>query len=184
MNSKKITESMQAYRDARDSVSIDRCSALYPENYYLGHFIEDLKNLSPELIVEVENGVFPVRLEMQYAEEEDLRGYEHDLEYGEEREQPDFDKTTKTVFDTWRGIYHYLSIEFGDKNENITVAEILEMAEFVNGKYLCSGNAELLITLDTPIFFFDNDGLGGVQLIGVQRDKDRAILKWDNSRKK
>jgi hypothetical protein len=114
------------------------------EEYCLGSLIKDLKNIQPDLIVEIDDGTFP----------------------------------SSPIFHSWRGSYYELGMEFSNNNENITVNDLLEKAELVNGKYLFGyKGGEFLMDLETPIHIANYGSCGNTKLIGVYEDNGKAILK-------
>jgi len=114
------------------------------EEYCLGSLIKDLKNIKPDLIVEIDNGTFPSR----------------------------------PIFYSWRGRYCELAMEFSDNNENITVNDLLTMAELVNGKYLYGyKGGRYLMDLDTPIHIANYGTSGNTKLVGVYESNGKAVLK-------
>lgn len=135
--------------------------------FSLGKLIKNLKNLNPDLIVEIDDGSFPMKSPLSYAEEGEEQG-----KYGFK-----YDKKTESVFGSWRGSYCELSMEFDDRNQNITVAELLKMAEFVNNKYLCGyKGGDFLMDLETPIHIANYGERGELKLIGVKEENGKAIL--------
>ena len=130
--------------------------------YNLGELINDLKNFNIDMVVEIDNGTFPMKSKLYYTEEED-----------EESE-----KETETVFDSWRGDYGKLSMQFDNNSQNITVGELLKMAEFINNKYLCGYKGGIfLMDLWSDIYIANYGTVGELKLIGVHQDKDKVILK-------
>lgn len=131
--------------------------------YSLGKLIKDLKNLNSDLIVEIDDGTFPMKSSLGYAEEGEKQG-----EYGFEYD---------TVFASWRGSYCELSMDFDDKNQNITVKELLGMTEFVNGKYLRGyKGGDFLMDLQTPIHIANYGTCGILKLIGAKEIDGKVVL--------
>lgn len=136
--------------------------------YSLGKLIKDLKTLDSSLVVKIDDGNFPMKSSLPYAEDGDKQ-----TEWGFK-----YNKKIESVFESWRGSYCELSMEFSTDNQNITVAELLKMAEFVNGKYLCGykGGA-FLMDLQTPIHIANRGTCGQLKLIGVYVNENFAVLK-------
>lgn len=135
--------------------------------YSLGKLIKNLKELNSSLIVEIDDGTFPMKSSLSYAEKDEERG-----EYGFK-----YDKKTESVFDSWRGSYCELSMQYSKESQNITVAELLKMAEFVNDKYLCGyKGGDFLMDLKTPIHMANYSFCGELKLIGVKEFDGKAIL--------
>jgi hypothetical protein len=154
---------IQAFVDALNQNSKE----VSAREYSLGKLIKDLKNLNPDLVVEIDDGTFPMKSSLSYAEEGEEQG-----KYGFK-----YDKKTESVFASWRGSYCELSMEFNDKNQNITVVELLKMAEFVNGKYLCGyKGGDFLMDLQTPIHLALYGTCGILKLIGAKEIDGKVVL--------
>ncbi len=83
-----------------------------------------------------------------------------------------------SIFYSWRGRYCELAMEFSDNNQNITVNDLLEKAELVNGKYLFGfKGGRYLMDLETPIHIANYGTSGNIKLIGVYEHNGKAILK-------
>jgi hypothetical protein len=155
---------IQAFIDALNQNS----KQVSAREYSLGKLIEDLKSLDFGLIVKIDDGNFPMRSNTGYAEDSDEKD-----EYGFE-----YDKTTESVFDSWRGSYCELAMQFSGDNQNITVGELVKMAEFVNGKYFRGyKGGDFLMDLQTPIHIANYGCLGELKLIGVEINEGFAVLK-------
>lgn len=154
---------IQAFIDALNKNSKE----VSAREFSLGKLIKNLKNLNQDLVVEIDNGTFPMKSELEYAEEGEERG-----EYGFE-----YDKKTNSVFDSWRGSYCELSMKFSKENQNIAVKDLLDMAEFINGKYLCGyKGGDFLMDLITPIHIANYGTCGELKLIGVKEENGKVIL--------
>ena len=146
------------------------------EEYCLGSLIEDLKNIKFDLIVEIDNGKFPLKEYLGYAEE----GDKGDEKYEDGYFEGDFKYNRKTlsVFDSWRGSYRELSMQYSNNNQNITVNDLLTMAEFVNEKFLGGyKGGDFLMNLETPIHIANYGSCGNTKLVGVYEHNGKAILK-------
>jgi hypothetical protein len=156
---------MQAFIDA----FIENSKRVSAREYSLGKLIKDLKNLDSDLIVKIDDGNFPMKSNIGYAEDGDKKPKELGFQY---------DKKTESVFDSWRGSYCELAMQFSDDNQNITVKELLEDAEFINGKYLCGyKGGDFLMDLQTPIHIANYGSCGELKLIGVEIKEGFAVLK-------
>lgn len=83
----------------------------------------------------------------------------------------------KNVFDSWRGFYCELAIQYSKENKNITVAEFLKMAESVNGTWLTGyKGGSFLMDLQTPINIANYGCCGILKLIGVKEINGKAVL--------
>ena len=146
------------------------------EEYCLGSLIADLKNIKSDLIVEIDNGKFPLKEYLGYAEE----GNKGDEKYedGYFKGYFKYNRKNLSVFDSWRGIYSQLAMEFSDNNQNITVNDLLIMAEFINGKYLGGyKGGDYLMHLNTPIHIANHGTSGNTKLVGVYESNGKAVLK-------
>lgn len=137
--------------------------------YSLGKLIKDLKNLDSDLIVKIDDGNFPMRSNIGYAEDGDEKYKDLGFKYN---------KRTESVFESWRGSYCELAMEFSGENQNIKVKDLLEDAEFINGKYLCGyKGGDFLMDLQTPIHIANYGYSGELKLIGVEIKEGFAVLK-------
>ena len=67
---------------------------------------------------------------------------------------------------------------YSDDDQHITVGQLLEMAEFVNGKYLYGyKGGDFLMDLDTPIHIANYGYSGNLKLIGIEEKEGIAVLK-------
>lgn len=140
--------------------------------YSLKKLIKDLKNLDSDLIVKIDDGNFPMKSNIGYAEEGDKKPKELDFRFFQ------YDKKTESVFESWRGSYCELAMQFSEDNQNITVKELLEDAEFINGKYLCGyKGGDFLMDLQTPIHIANYGSCGELKLIGVEIKEGFAVLR-------
>jgi hypothetical protein len=146
------------------------------EEYCLGSLIEDLKNIKSDLIVEIDNGTFPLKEYLGYAEEGDKGDKKYEDGYFKGFFK--YNRKTLSVFDSWRGRYCELSMQFSNNNQNITVNDLLTMAEFVNGKFLGGyKGGDYLMNLETPIHIANYGSCGNTKLVGVYEHNGKAILK-------
>lgn len=140
--------------------------------FSLGDLIQELKNVNQDLIVEIDNGTFPKISSLSYAEGDEQKKYEY-IGYSFI-----YSKKTKSVFESWRGSYCELSMQFSDKNQNITTEKLLEMAEFINGKYLNGyKGGDFLMDEETPIHMANYGESGNIKLIGLEVKDNKLILK-------
>lgn len=139
--------------------------------YSLGKLIKDLKNLNPNLVVKIDDGTFPMKSKVRYAETyiEGKEAGEYHFEYNKE---------TNSVFNSWTGGYCVgLSMNYSEENQNIIVKDLLDMAEFINDKYLCGSKGEnFFMDLKTPIHIANYETRGELKLIGVKEENGKAIL--------
>jgi len=146
------------------------------EEYCLGSLIEDLKNIQSDLIVEIDNRTFPLKEYLGYAEEGDKGDKKYEDGYFKGFFK--YNRKTLSVFDSWRGRYCELSMQFSNNNQNITVNDLLTMAEFVNGKFLGGyKGGDYLMNLNTPIHIANYGTSGNIKLVGVYEHNGKAILK-------
>lgn len=141
------------------------------KEYSLGKFIADLSKIDQSLIVEFDNGIFPMVSEVYYAEEGDEKGtYKYIGEYFK------YSKKTKSVFKSWRGSYCELAMNYSNENQSITAKQLLDMAKFINNKYLDGyKGGDFLMDLQTPIHIDNYGDSGGMKLTGVSI-KDKKVL--------
>tara|TARA_R110000868_G_scaffold169535_1_gene404593 strand:+ start:57 stop:566 length:510 start_codon:yes stop_codon:yes gene_type:complete len=138
--------------------------------YSLKSLIFDLKKLNKDLEVHIDNQSFPSSSLLEYAEEGD--------EYSEEYGYCASDKETNSCFASWRGSYCELSMGYSNNNQHITVGKLLEMSEFVNGKYLYGyKGGDFFMDLDTPIHIANYSDCGNLKLIGIDEIDGIAILR-------
>lgn len=139
------------------------------KEYSLRYLIEDLRKCDQSLIVHIDTGEFPEKHLLGYAEVGDATHSKWGFDYEK--------KQVMSIFSSYRGSYNQLAIQHSNVNNNITVAEVLEMAEFVNGKYLCGyKGGDFLMDLDTPIHINNYYTYGGPKLIGAIECDGAVVL--------
>lgn len=144
------------------------------EEYSLGALISDLKKLNKDLQVQFDNQSFPEAHELCYAEGTKYGHYLSIVKY-------DYNKTTSSVFNSWRGNYRLLSMQYSSNSQNITVGQLLEMSEFVNQKYLLGyKGGNYLMGLSTPIYVANSGCSQSIKLIGIKVEEDIVVLQTRN----
>ena len=163
----KSLQEMQQQREEEERIS--------GEEYSLEALISDLKKLNKDLQVQFDNQSFPKAHELCYAEEGDKKTkYGPYLFY-------DYNKTTLSVFDSWRGNYNLLSMRYSSNSQNITVGQLLEMSEFVNQKYLCGyKGGDYLMDLGKAIYVANSGCSQSIKLIGIKVEEEIVVLQTRN----
>lgn len=142
------------------------------KEYSLGKLIRDLQVLDPHLMVVIDNGCFPEASLVGYSEAGDEKCPEYDDYTCKENRE------SNSVFYSWRGVYCQLAMQFSDKDTGVTCGDLLEMAKFVNGKYLQGyKGGDYLMDLRTPIHVDNYGESGGLKLIGAALENGKVILK-------
>lgn len=140
--------------------------------FSLRDLIESLKKMDKNLEIIIDNQTFPFSSNLSYAEQGDERGYcEYTGPYYK------YNKKTESVFSSWRGSYCELAMEYSKENQHITTGKLLEMAEFIDGKYLCGyKGGDFLMDLDTPIHIDNYGEARNIKLIGIEELNGCAVL--------
>jgi len=143
------------------------------KEYNLGNLIKDLKSYDKDLKIIIDDGTFPLAKEdREYALEDDIK---KTSAYGED--YYDYNKETKTVFLSYRGYYNRLAILYSLEDQAMKVKDLLEMAIFINDKYLEGyKGGDYKMGLYTPIYIDDYGDYRGIKLIGTKIEDNKVIL--------